>query len=187
MRTGEPEIKKHPNRGNQPSQSSARYPAGIIPHHSTQAIRCNCLTYRKFGHRFTIVSIANYAAGRAVVTNYDSAASAVEVEVRAHAQSCFDVLLRNDCSRWIDDRACRMLRGGVGKSMKKDEEKHDDDLRAEYARSQLGVGVRGRYLERFSKGTNLVRLDPDIRTAFPTDQAVNDALRSLMPNTQSKT
>lgn len=71
--------------------------------------------------------------------------------------------------------------------MKKDEEKHDDELRAEYARSQLGAGVRGKYLERFSKGTNLVRLDPDIRAAFPTDQAVNDALRSLMPNIHSQT
>lgn len=69
--------------------------------------------------------------------------------------------------------------------MKKGENKRDDDLRFEYDRSQLGVGVRGKYLERYVQGTNLVRLDPDIRAAFPTDQAVNDALRSLMSEASS--
>ncbi|MEK7474742.1 MAG: hypothetical protein AAB152_03815 [Candidatus Coatesbacteria bacterium] len=40
-------------------------------------------------------------------------------------------------------------------------------------------GVRGKYAERYRHGTNLVRLDPDVRKAFPTDQAVNMALRVL--------
>ena len=68
--------------------------------------------------------------------------------------------------------------------MKKNKPKSDSDtLRPEYDRSELRGGVRGKYLERYRKGTNLALLDTDIRAAFPTDQAVNDALRSLMPGT----
>jgi hypothetical protein len=57
----------------------------------------------------------------------------------------------------------------------------DDDLRPEYELSELKGGVRGKYLERYRKGTNLALLAPDVRAAFPTDEAVNQALRSLMP------
>jgi len=55
-----------------------------------------------------------------------------------------------------------------------------DDLRREYDLSQLRGGVRGKYLERYRAGTNLALLAPDVRAAFPTDEAVNEALRSLM-------
>jgi hypothetical protein len=55
-----------------------------------------------------------------------------------------------------------------------------DDLRPLYRREDLGPGVRGRYLERYRAGTNLALLAPDVRAAFPTDQAVNDALRAFM-------
>lgn len=37
-----------------------------------------------------------------------------------------------------------------------------------------------RYLKRYQKGTNLALLAPDARAAFPTDESVNAALRSLM-------
>jgi hypothetical protein len=68
--------------------------------------------------------------------------------------------------------------------MKKDDiAPDDDDLRAEYERSDLKAGVRGKYLERYRGGTNLALLAPDVRAAFPTDEAVNEALRSLMPGT----
>ena len=56
----------------------------------------------------------------------------------------------------------------------------DDDLRPEYDASVLKGGVRGKYLERFRAGTNLVLLAPDVRAAFPTDESVNQALRRLM-------
>jgi hypothetical protein len=56
----------------------------------------------------------------------------------------------------------------------------DDDLRPEYDASALTGGVRGKYLERYRAGTNLALLAPDVRAAFPTDEAVNKALRSLM-------
>ena len=64
--------------------------------------------------------------------------------------------------------------------MKKDKNQQDDDLRPEYDLSQLKGGVRGKYIERYRAGTNLALLAPEIRAAFPTDEAVNEALRSLM-------
>lgn len=61
----------------------------------------------------------------------------------------------------------------------------DDDVRPEYDLSQLRGGVRGKYLQRYRAGTNLALLAPDVRAAFPTDEAVNQALRSLMQTQQS--
>ena len=59
-----------------------------------------------------------------------------------------------------------------------------DDLRAEYAendlRGLLQTGIRGKYTARYQQGTNLVKLAPDVAAAFPTEQAVNDALRKLL-------
>ena len=63
--------------------------------------------------------------------------------------------------------------------MKVDDEP-DNELRAEYDFSQMKGGVRGKYAERYREGTNLVLLEPDIAKAFPTDEAVNEALRLLM-------
>ncbi|HUQ72436.1 MAG TPA: hypothetical protein VM165_23110 [Planctomycetaceae bacterium] len=56
----------------------------------------------------------------------------------------------------------------------------DDDLRPEYNPAVLKNGVRGKYYERYQSGTNLALLAPEVRAAFPTDDAVNEALRSLM-------
>ncbi len=60
----------------------------------------------------------------------------------------------------------------------------EDDLRPEYDMSTLKGAVRGKYLERYRSGTNLALLAPDIRAAFPTDEAVNQALRSVMQGHQ---
>ncbi len=48
------------------------------------------------------------------------------------------------------------------------------------------TGVRGKYARRYAEGTNVVRLDPDVAKVFPTTEAVNKALRSLVPY-QAKT
>jgi hypothetical protein len=67
--------------------------------------------------------------------------------------------------------------------MKKDDRLNDDDdLRPEYDLTQLKGGVRGKYAERYRAGTNLALLAPEVRAAFPTDDAVNEALRTLMQN-----
>lgn len=64
--------------------------------------------------------------------------------------------------------------------MKKAKSQVVDELRPEYLRSDLGKGVRGKYLKRFRSGTNLALLSPDVAAAFPNDESVNDALRSLL-------
>ena len=61
----------------------------------------------------------------------------------------------------------------------------DDDLRPEYHRDELKGGVRGKYLEQYRRGTNLALLAPDVRAAFPTDESVNEALRSMMQETSA--
>jgi hypothetical protein len=61
----------------------------------------------------------------------------------------------------------------------------DDDLRPEYDLSQLQGEVRGKYVDRYRAGTNLALLTPAVRAAFPTDEAVNQALQSLMENRNS--
>ncbi len=66
--------------------------------------------------------------------------------------------------------------------MKKDSDQEmDDDLRPEYDLAQLlKGGVRGKYAERYRAGTNLVLLAPDVAQAFPTEEAVNQALRLVI-------
>ena len=50
----------------------------------------------------------------------------------------------------------------------------DPDMLEEY---DFSKGVQGKYADRFREGTNLVLLDRDIAEAFPSDEAVNTALR----------
>ena len=69
--------------------------------------------------------------------------------------------------------------------MKRIESEEEDDLLPEYDFSQMKGGVRGKYVERYREGTNLVLLDPDIASAFPDAKAVNDALRSLLQEKHS--
>jgi alpha-beta hydrolase superfamily lysophospholipase len=64
--------------------------------------------------------------------------------------------------------------------MKKKIDELDDELRSEYDFSKMAEGVRGKYVERYRAGTNLVLLDPDIAKAFPTDASVNEALRLFL-------
>jgi hypothetical protein len=67
-----------------------------------------------------------------------------------------------------------------GDFMKKEIDELEDELRPEYDFSKMAGGVRGKYVERYRAGTNLVLLDPDIAEAFPTDASVNEALRLLL-------
>jgi hypothetical protein len=65
--------------------------------------------------------------------------------------------------------------------MKKVEsEMEEDELRPEYNLSQLKGRVRGKYVERYRAGTNLVLLEPDVAAAFPDAKTVNEALRLLI-------
>ena len=55
-----------------------------------------------------------------------------------------------------------------------------DAMRSEYRREDLGKIVRGKYVKRLAKGSNLVLLEPEVAQAFPSSQAVNEALRELL-------
>ena len=64
---------------------------------------------------------------------------------------------------------------------KKSKDEIDDELRAEYDLSTLlKDGEQGKYAKRYEQGTNLVLLAPDVAKAFPSDEAVNEALRLVI-------
>ena len=50
----------------------------------------------------------------------------------------------------------------------------------ELKRDQLGAGVRGKYFQYIAHGSNVVVLRPEIQKAFPTSEAVNKALASML-------
>ena len=52
-----------------------------------------------------------------------------------------------------------------------------DDMRPEY---DFSGGVRGKYVQRFREGTNIVVLEPDVAAEFKDSAAVNDALRKVL-------
>ncbi len=56
----------------------------------------------------------------------------------------------------------------------------NDELRPEYDDTSLKNGIRGKYAEQYAASTNIVRLAPDVIAAFPNEEAVNEALRSVL-------
>lgn len=64
--------------------------------------------------------------------------------------------------------------------MKKTGRRKADELRSEYDFASLRGGVRGKCVQRYRQGTNLALLDRDVAEVFPTDKAVNEALRAVM-------
>ena len=63
---------------------------------------------------------------------------------------------------------------------KKARSRRRDELRREYRLSELEHPRRGKYHARALAGSNLVLLDADVARAFPTAEAVNEALRLLV-------
>ena len=60
----------------------------------------------------------------------------------------------------------------------------DYELREEYDLSQLPIVPKGRYAPERRIGSNLVVLEPDLAQAFPSDEAVNKALRLVLQAAQ---
>ncbi len=55
------------------------------------------------------------------------------------------------------------------------------ELRPEYDLGQFLKGaVRGKHAKSYHAGTNLVLLDPEVRKAFASEKAVNEALRLVI-------
>ena len=72
--------------------------------------------------------------------------------------------------------------------MKKGKEPGKDELRTEYKRSDFPAGlVRGKYAERIRESSNIVVLRPEVAQVFPNEDAVNDALLSLIELAEKST
>lgn len=59
-----------------------------------------------------------------------------------------------------------------------------DEMRSEYKRSDFAKLERGKFYSEVAKGTSVALLDPAIAKAFPTSQAVNEALSGLLALTE---
>ena len=64
--------------------------------------------------------------------------------------------------------------------MQKPNDPEDYELREEYDLSKLVVVPKGRYAPHQRAGKNVIVLAPDVAEAFPTDEAVNEALRLVV-------
>lgn len=59
----------------------------------------------------------------------------------------------------------------------------DQDMLEEY---DFTGGVRGKYVDRFQRGCNVVVLDPDVAQVFTNSESVNQALRALVTIIQNQ-
>lgn len=60
-----------------------------------------------------------------------------------------------------------------------------DDMRAEYDFASMSGGIRGKHYQEYRKGSNVVLLQPDVAEAFPSEDAVNEALRGILKTTRA--
>lgn len=92
------------------------------------------------------------------------------------------------------------------KEISKQKNAIEDNMRPEYDFSKMAGGVRGKYFRDYRKGHKVVihktdgttevqyfkledgavMLDSDVRKYFPDSEAVNDALRCLIPIMRGK-
>ena len=68
---------------------------------------------------------------------------------------------------------------------KRSERRNPDEMRREYDFASMKGGLRGKHYEEYRKGTNVVLLQPDVAEAFPTEDAVNEALRGILGTTRA--
>jgi hypothetical protein len=61
--------------------------------------------------------------------------------------------------------------------MKNTKSKRRVEMLPEY---DFSKGVRGKYAKRYSTGSNVVVLSPDVAKRFPDSDSVNKALRTLV-------
>ena len=62
----------------------------------------------------------------------------------------------------------------------------NDEMLEEY---DFSNGVRGKYIQQYNDGVNIIKLDQDVRKIFPDAKSVNNALRTLInlkPEHQTK-
>ncbi len=49
----------------------------------------------------------------------------------------------------------------------------------------MSGGIRGKHYREYRKGSNVVLLQPDVAQAFPSEDAVNEALRGILKTTRA--
>jgi hypothetical protein len=69
--------------------------------------------------------------------------------------------------------------------MKKRNRVFVDEMRPEYDFASMKGGVRGKYARRARASTNIVLIEPDVADAFPTEKAVNEALKGVLNTTRA--
>ncbi len=62
--------------------------------------------------------------------------------------------------------------------------KAKEEMRSEYKRSDFTKLERGKFYAEVAAGTSVALLEPAIAKAFPTSQAVNEALAKLLALTE---
>ena len=58
--------------------------------------------------------------------------------------------------------------------------KVEAEMRSDYKRSDFAKLERGKFFKEASKGTSVALIEPKLAKAFPTSEAVNEALRGLL-------
>ena len=58
--------------------------------------------------------------------------------------------------------------------------KAEAEMRAEYKRADFAKLERGKFFKEASEGTSVALIEPKLAKAFPTSEAVNEALRGLL-------
>src|SRR5262245_8436670 len=69
--------------------------------------------------------------------------------------------------------------------MKKATPIQPDEMRAEYDFASMKGAIRGKYARRAREGRNIVLIDPEMSDAFPTEKAVNEALKGVLNTTRA--
>ena len=69
--------------------------------------------------------------------------------------------------------------------MKKASLNRNNDMRPEYDFSSMNGGIRGKHIKHLRESKNIVLLQPDVAEAFPTEDAVNEALRGVLNTTRA--
>ena len=55
--------------------------------------------------------------------------------------------------------------------------KQQNEMLEEY---DFSNGIRGKYTQQYNDGTNIIKLDKDVKKIFPDAASVNNALRTLI-------
>jgi hypothetical protein len=68
---------------------------------------------------------------------------------------------------------------------KPNERRIREDMRPEYDFASMSGGIQGKHHKEYRKGSNVVLLQPDVAEAFPSEEAVNEALRGVLKTTRA--